>query len=468
MKIQSINKIIGLCILVLISACKKADFLNVKPDQNLVVPTTIEELQALLDNDQVMNGTGNFGVVPAFGEVGSDNYYVSDDLLNSYVDPLGKKTYTWQKELYAGEDIVDWDLPYKSIFYSNEVLEGLRKINPDSSQINSYNNAKGIALFHRAHMYYQLAQVFAVPYETSTANTDLGIPLRKLADISEEINRSTLAETYDLIISDLKVSISLLPTIPLYKTRPSKPSAYALLARVYQTMEDYDKAFAYADSCLQLKSDLIDFNTIDTNSVLPFSRFNEEVILHSVIIAADFVVSTGLASVDSNLYRSYSPNDLRRACYFIDAATGGSLASGVIFRGTYDGSPYYFGGLATDEVYLIRAEAAAREGDVIGAINDLNTLLSSRWRSGTFVPFSAIDANDALHQILAERRKELLFRGTRWTDLRRLNKDPQFASTSYRLVGGQTYSIPAGDPRYVYPIPDNVISFNPGMIQNSR
>ena len=140
----------------------------------------------------------------------------------------------------------------------------------------------------------------------------------------------------------------------------------------------------------------------------------------------------------------------------------------MIFRGTYDGSPYYFGGLATDEVYLIRAEAAAREGDVIGAMNDLNTLLSSRWRSGTFVPFSAIDANDALHQILAERRKELLFRGTRWTDLRRLNKDPQFASTSYRLVGGQTYSIPAGDPRYVYPIPDNVISFNPGMIQNSR
>ncbi|PWU01146.1 MAG: RagB/SusD family nutrient uptake outer membrane protein [Bacteroidetes bacterium] len=468
MKTLSTYKITCCCMLILFSACKKSEFLNAKPDQNLVVPTTIEELQALLDNDQVMNGTGNFGVMPAFGEVGADNYYVNDDLLNSYVDPLGRKTYTWQKELYAGEEIVDWDFPYRSIFYCNEVLEGLKKINPDNSKLEAYNNAKGSALFHRAHMYYQLAQIFAPGYDAATAITDLGIPLRELADIGEKINRSTLAETYTQITNDLKESISLLPITPLYKTRPSKPAAYALLARAYQTMEDYEKSFAYADSCLQLKNDLIDFNTVDTNSVLPFPRFNAEVILHSVMITSDIVVVSGLASVDSNLYSSYSIDDLRRPCYFIDAASGGSLATGMIFRGTYDGSPYYFAGLATDEVYLIRAETAARMGDVTSAMKDLNTLMSARWRAGTFVPFTAADANDALHQILVERRKELLFRGTRWTDLRRLNKDPQFESTSYRLVAGQTYSIPPNDPRYVYPIPDNVISFNPGMIQNSR
>src|ERR1700730_11226786 len=91
--------------------CNKSDFLNAKPDQSQVVPTTIPELQALLDNDLVMNGTGNIGIVPGFGEIGADNYYVTDDLLTAYIDPLEKNAYRWQKDLYAGEEIKDWDFP---------------------------------------------------------------------------------------------------------------------------------------------------------------------------------------------------------------------------------------------------------------------------------------------------------------------------------------------------------------------
>jgi hypothetical protein len=101
-------------------------------------------------------------------------------------------------------------------------------------------------------------------------------------------------------------------------------------------------------------------------------------------------------------------------------------------------------------------------------MTDLNRLLQTRWRIGTFTPLTSTDAGDALQQILHERRKELLFRGIRWTDLRRLDKDPQTATTLTRIVNGITYTLPPNDPRWVLPIPDYVLYFNPQMQQNIR
>ena len=98
---------------------------------------------------------------------------------------------------------------------------------------------------------------------------------------------------------------------------------------------------------------------------------------------------------------------------------------------------------------------------------DLNSLLVKRWANGTFTPYTAVDAADALNQILTERRKELLYRGLRWTDLRRLNKSPATAITLTRTVNGQIYTLPPNDPRYLYAIPDNVMTSNSsGMKQN--
>jgi len=101
-------------------------------------------------------------------------------------------------------------------------------------------------------------------------------------------------------------------------------------------------------------------------------------------------------------------------------------------------------------------------------MNDLNHLLITRWAAGTYVPHTAVDMDDALQQILTERRKELLFRGLRWTDLRRLNKEQRWALTLYRNAGGIPCILTPNDRRYVYPIPDSVLSMNPGMSQNQR
>jgi hypothetical protein len=139
------------------------------------------------------------------------------------------------------------------------------------------------------------------------------------------------------------------------------------------------------------------------------------------------------------------------------------------FKGSYDGGAtgYLFSAPAVDELYLIRAECFARADKVSSAMNDLNTLLIRRFQTGTFTGYTAGDPADALQLIVTERRKELVMRMTRWTDLRRLNKDTRFATTITRIYHGQTYRLAPTSNWYVWPIPDDEILYS-GITQNSR
>jgi len=100
-------------------------------------------------------------------------------------------------------------------------------------------------------------------------------------------------------------------------------------------------------------------------------------------------------------------------------------------------------------------------------MSDLNTLLRKRWKTGTYTDMTATDANDALAKVLTERRKELLFRSLRWTDLRRLNKESRFAVTLKRTLNGQDYTLAPNDLRDGLLIPQEVLNREP-MPQNPR
>jgi hypothetical protein len=467
MKLNFLYNLIWVYIFLNFAACKKSDFLNAKPDDSSVVPSTLTDFQAILDNDLYMNGGINTGIIPSIGEIGADNYFLPDATYNSAsstLQPREKAEYIWKASPYPGTTITDWNYPYRAIFYCNEVLDGISSLTTPIEQLQTYNNVKGSALFYRAHMFYQLLQVFAPPYKNNSANGDFGIPLRLTPDINEHISRATLQESYDRVITDLKRSISLLPITPLYKTRPSRPAAYGLLARVYQTMQDYEHALLYADSCLQLKNELLDYNSLSVSNSFPFQAIgiagNIELLFQSTLILSVALTSS---STDSILFNSYATNDLRRGVFF-------STSSTRRFKGNYTGTNLNnaFGGIATDEMYLVRAECRARAGAKDAAMADLNTLMKKRWKNGLWTDTIAVDATDALNKILVERRKELLMRGLRWTDLRRLNMDPQYAKNLSRIISGQIYTLSANDLRYVYLIPDDVLSFNPGMPQNLR
>ncbi|WP_158085276.1 RagB/SusD family nutrient uptake outer membrane protein [Niastella vici] len=431
-----------------------------RPNSDVFVPTTLEDFQALLDNEIALS------VTPTLGELSADNYYLTADFWKQTIIPKEHNAYIWAEKVFEGESTVeDWNAPYKQVLYANVILDGLKKVPVTSGNLQQWNNMKGSALFIRAYAFYNLAQVFALPYNATTAGNDLGIPLKLTPNVDEVVHRSKLDETYAQILADLLEAKDLLPAEVsyAYRNRPNKPAAFAQLARVYVSMRLYDKAGAYADSCLHLKDTLMDYNNFkDLFTLRPFDKYNPETLYQTKFIETGVLKAGSLTRgcfVDTILYRSYSPNDLRRSLFY----QGNSFYANM--KGGYTGTLLFFTGLATDEMYLVRAECRARAGDMEGAQKDLNYLLQRRYQTGTFIPYTTSTPN-LQDTILNERRKEMPFRGVRWTDIRRLNmEDPNI--TPMRILDGLPYTLPVNSPKYALPIPPDAMSTG-HYIQNER
>ena len=444
--------------------CRK-QFLDAKPNTTILVPNNLAEFQALLDN------LGVFGLVPTLGEASADNYYFPF-LTWQNLDTRERNAYIWAKDVFEGQPgQLDWNIPYQQVFYSNVVLDGLNNIKYDQDSVAKWNELEGSAHFLRAFAYYNLAQVFMPPYYPD--KDTLGLPLRWRPELTPLSKRSGNWQTYTQIIHDLdSARMYLLGTTPnSYRNRPNRLAAWALEARVYLTMRNYPMARQYADSALRAYSILIDYNSLDPSKSLPFTMLNEETLYQASFLPALLQAGSQYTSVlvggfnpntriDSGLIRSYDSNDLRKVIFYRYKTDTTSF-----LKGSYTGNFFPFGGLATDELYLIRAEGEARALDAADAMNDINTLLANRWKKGTFVSYQVASAAEALDTVLLERRKELAFRGLRWTDLRRLNADGD-TITLVRNGLGQPYSLPPNSYLYALPIPPDVLSLNPQIAQN--
>ncbi|AXY76085.1 RagB/SusD family nutrient uptake outer membrane protein [Paraflavitalea soli] len=438
-----------LFICILSGSCKK--YLDTKSDQSLSTPSTLDDLQLILDNPDLNKGAN-------LTNTGSDEYYVLEsDWLN--LDETRHKGYVWDGAL---NNLTDWNVQYKTVFAANTALFNLDLVNTKGEETKQ-NNIKGTALFYRAYSFYNIAQLYARQYDVSTATKDLGIPLRLTADFNVPSNRATVQQSYDQIIQDLQTALTLLPPTTNIKTRPDKRACHALLSRVYLQMNIYDKAKASAEACLQLSNTLLDYNALDETATYPLPVFsnNPEILFYS-ITDVPLNADDTRAKIDSTLYNSYAVGDLRKVMLFRD--NGDNTQA---FKGNYSGGYELFNGLAIDEIFLIRAECAARQGNTAGAMKDLNALLEKRWLQGSFTPLTASTSEEALMLILRERKKELVYRGTRWSDLRRLNKEPQFSVTLKRNLNGTIYQLPPADLRYILLLPIEVLRLA-NLEQNQR
>jgi hypothetical protein len=438
----------------LFGSCKK--YLDASSNAKLTIPTTVGDFQSILDYSPIM--VGNCAMA---GETAADNYYFNDSIYNAQYQTQDQLAYLWKPGQFTGISPDDWDNEYAIVNNANVVLDGLASADRTVFNGASYDLCKGMALALRAKSFWEVAQIFTKGYDSGTADKDLGIVLRLTSNSNVASVRSTLAQTYQQIVSDLNAAIPLLPVAaPSFPYHLYKGSVYGLLARTYLSMGEYQQAGAAADSALSYNSALLDYNTITPSpySFLPVEYTNPEDLFHTTAQYVNLDLLTNFAMIDSNLYRSYDANDLRKTLYFQPNPDGS-----YYYSGSYDGIAYY-NGVATDEMYLIKAECEARAGLVSASLSDLNTLLSTRWVTGTYVPFTAPNATAALNLILTERRKELVFRMLRFTDIKRLNVEGGNISVT-RVIGGQTYTLPPNDPRYAIQIPQNVIDIT-GIPQN--
>jgi tetratricopeptide (TPR) repeat protein len=448
-----------LVILILSISCQK-QFLDKSPDISLIEPQSVEDYFLLLEADAINDFS------PSLGEIACDDYYLKYPDWGTF-KPIFRNSYIWSDDPYEGASVDDWNQPYKMINICNIVLDGLKKIAKTPINETEWDITKGTALFYRSCFFFILGQNLSKPYAPASAEVDLGIPLRIESNPNIVSVRSKLSETYNQIIQDLNEAKELLLNVVQinHRNRPSKPAAYALLARVYLTMGDYENAGKYADSCLTLYNILENYNLFDSTKTrtFPSTPLNKEVIfLNSLNTGSNDFLPSSKRLIDTLLIKEYDIDDLRRVLFFRSVSPGE-----YFFKGQYTGLTDLFHGLATDEMYLIRAECLARAGNVGLAMTTLNTLLETRWKSGTYTPFSANDSEEALKLILRERRKELIFRGLRWIDLRRLNQEPQFEKTIIRELNGAIYTLDPNSAKYVFPIPDDEIRLS-GIEQNIR
>lgn len=436
------------------SSCVK--FLEEKPDQKLQIPVNLTDMQSLLDY-HLRVGTYE----PSAIEVVADDYYLTSEAWRGLASEEQRKLYLWSSSNIFPVNNNDWSYLYNNVYVANSILERIDKIVVKNEvERQTQLNIKGQALALRGRCFMKLAFIWSPVFSESNQTSPYGIPLKMETDFNKLVKRSTIGETYRQIESDLRQAVALVPSQQVHAVRANKAAVYGLLARLYLVMGDYPHTYAYADSSLQFHKTLLDYNTLKKTDVFPFKVDNVEISLSTRMLTPSMLAYT-VGIIDSNLYNSYSDHDLRKSLYFKEDKSGYPR-----YYGSYSNSYQLFDGIATDEVMLTKIEAAIREGRVTEGIQDLNKLLLLRWEKGKFIPYDSPNKDEALAIILKERRKSLLMRGLRWTDVKRLNREGANILL-VRNIEGKRYELKPNDPGYALPIPEQVIAIS-GIDQNPR
>ncbi len=304
-----------------------------------------------------------------------------------------------------------WSSAYEGINIANNVIAKI----PEMTDMTDAEKSKALGELHfiRALNHFNLLNYFgAIPVKTSptvgTANLD--------------VPRMPVADVYNQIIDDLLFAETNLPASSV-KVRASKYAATALLARVYLYRGSYSLAIAKAtevinnggytllDDYAEVFTDAsaesifeIDFVVLNRNRIAEYNFPKPDPLNGRREVAPTAGIVNAYTTGDERFEASLQfLGTLPYAVKYDDIATG---ADNVIV-------------LRLAEMYLIRAEAEARLGGDVNAIqNDLNEI-----RDRANVPLSSATTHDALLlQIEQERRVEFAFEGHRWFDLVRTGR----------------------------------------------
>lgn len=422
-------------------------FLDIKPSSSTVVPTSLDDFQQLLDRVALKSA-------PELLEILADDYYLLDPYWKSMSNVIFKNSHIWADDIYETEEneIYGWNSLYEQIFYANVVLDGIKNIDLTTKNQVYFNHVKGSGLFVRAMALHYLLQLYAPAYHPLNSLSDLGVPIPLVSDVNEKVSRASVAVCYKRIVDDLNESIPLLRDEVDFG-RPSKSASYALLARVYLMMGNYEQALAASKSSLLLYNELNDLNN---SSIRDYKKSMYLTYLSPGTLIQNYANNT---LINESLYSSYDINDRRKTFYFKQNNLG--LATK---RDSHGLTVYSFSGLDTDEQYLIKAECEAQLDQTDDAMRSLNYLLKHMFSN--YTDKTVTNREEALELIRQERRKQLVFRGMRWSDLKRYNRDGANIKLT-RVLGDKTYTLPPNSPKWQMPIPTNEIKTS-GIQQNNR
>ena len=439
-------------------------FLDVHP-KGIVIPKYYEDYEKLINYAQLLKASDSY---PNFM---TDDVYLPDegDINFNDLEVPNRNLYTFQAEIFGDAETDGlWEYSYNRIYYYNTIIDGVMDV--EDAPLEQKRSLRAEALLGRAFEYLTLVNAYANHYDKNTATTDLGVPLMLDQGINKSnLERATVQQVYDQILTDLDTAALYLPDKQKTAYRASKPVGLGMLARVYLYMGEYNEALKYAKLSLTENSSLLDlknYAVVDPDKSIgridvPYGADNPENIY--IRLAPWTFGFSGTAFGSDGLVALYDhDNDMRFRLFFTNYAYGVNYDHYLWF-------PYIYANMAMSvpEIILIAAECDPRVGSKDQAMLYLDQLLENRivgYQSQT-----AATNQEALDKVLIERRKEMCMLGcTRVIDLKRLNREPRYAKTITHVANGQTYTLEPNSPRYVFPIPPKVLSFNPNMQQNDR
>lgn len=475
----------ALLILIGVTTYSCDDFFDEKPSD---ATETDKTLITEKDAQNMINGIyASFMSSSSYGyyltvlpDLMTDASYAASGYSNQYGDPYSWKIYPGSSELGAV-----WANHYSALFNANYLINNIEGVSGDEDNLR---RIIGEAYAARALLHHNLVRLYAKAYDSSTASSELGVPYVDYNKISHP-ERNTVEEVYQSIIVDIDSAITLMPVDDEYsfvKDNFSQTFAYGLRARVALDMKDYDNVIDYTSKVIE--TSYLNLASRDDYEKMFINDEGSEIIFRVGYTATDYGSSLGY-----NFYNrtgpNYAPrpdylpadwwvslldkyeNDIRRFSNLNSVYTDYGWTGNLIYK--YPTNPIFDSQgknmpkpMRMAEMYLMRAEAYSYRGtgdDFVAAMADMNLLGENRIHN--FLKITDANPDFLIPYIADERKKELMYEGFYWYDLKRAGKGftriPQ-SNTSY----ANDLDIKPDDHRWQWPIPTSEINGNNTITQN--
>jgi len=450
------------------TSCKK--ILDI--DQKMNIPnekaiTSVKDLDAVLigayDGLQSSNVLGGNMVV--FAELLANDCNVDNSRLTNFgtLEIYNRATTVQLSPLRSM-----WSEAYSTINRANNVIYVIDNNLLTGEDFNKIKaQYKGEALFIRAVAHFELLRFWALPYnvDNTGSNSQLGIPYRTQPTLDGFANlamaRNTVEEVYNYVINDLKEAEQLLEAANIKKSssRASEMAAAAYLARIYFQKGDYVNAAEKANKVLtsglySLNSDLLQVFKTSGNLASSESIFQlvNTATDQSNGITYSYNPSDGteplFTGIDS-LKKIYSLLDGRRTKYI----SINPFADIIFVKKYTPANPEYnVSVIRLAEMELIKAESDILSGNITQNTYDCYTAVKKRAYGSNWVD-ETITQNALLDSVWIERRRELIFEGDRYHNLKRMKQS-------------ERDNVLWNAPSLLFKIPQEEMSGNPLMVQN--
>lgn len=403
--------------------------------------------------------------------------------------------YRWLIEPADGSVTTVWSNNYVAIAQCNLLIGGIPRLEEEGAladeDIAEAHNILGEAYMVRAMCYFDLATKYCKLYDSSTADSEMGVPLVReytpAGDNSAYPGRSSLADTYTLILEDIANAKSNLTAEGQQESIYLTVDALtAFEARVALLMGNNNTAVTNAMALINSKRyPLISNNTAFSNMWLYDT--GSELICQLYADLQEGNASMGSWFLDEitnnqtmlpaqDIIDMYAATDIRRDTYFDQVPVAFAMAglSTAYCINKYPGNPALYQGsnnyankvkiFRIAEMYLVAAEAYYNLGGTDNERNAYNVLYQLMFARDATVQNQPVGGTVLRNLIRDERLKELCYEGFRWLDLKRYGEgftrmSSQGDDRSYQF--GLNLQISADDHQWVWPIPRDEIESNP-------